>query len=192
LPKPLTGTLRSWNEGRGFGFIAPTDGTREVFVHISAFPRDGSRPTVGEQLFFDTGPGKDGKPRAINVRRHAVADSGARRRKAAGATRPNATSILPMLVAAALAAVLGAYGYSAYKSAGGTPAPAALPDAATQGAGAMAAPSSFRCDGRKHCSEMTSCAEAKFFLATCPGTTMDGDNDGVPCEQQWCTGPLAR
>jgi hypothetical protein len=35
---------------------------------------------------------------------------------------------------------------------------------------------------------MTSCAEAAFFLKNCPGTQMDGNKDGVPCEQQWCTG----
>lgn len=50
----------------------------------------------------------------------------------------------------------------------------------------------FRCDGRQHCSQMRSCSEARFFLANCPGTKMDGNRDGVPCEQQWCTHPLAR
>lgn len=44
----------------------------------------------------------------------------------------------------------------------------------------------FRCDGRKYCSQMTSCAEATYFLKNCPGAKMDGNNDGVPCEQQWC------
>ncbi|MBC7481269.1 MAG: excalibur calcium-binding domain-containing protein [Rhizobacter sp.] len=43
-----------------------------------------------------------------------------------------------------------------------------------------------RCDGRKYCSQMTSCAEAKYFLANCPGVKMDGDRNGIPCEQQWC------
>jgi hypothetical protein len=43
-----------------------------------------------------------------------------------------------------------------------------------------------RCDGRTRCSQMTSCEEATYFLKNCPGTTMDGDHDGVPCEQQWC------
>jgi Excalibur calcium-binding domain len=46
--------------------------------------------------------------------------------------------------------------------------------------------SSFHCDGRTYCSEMTSCAEAKYFLTHCPNVKMDGDNDGVPCESQWC------
>ena len=44
----------------------------------------------------------------------------------------------------------------------------------------------FACDGRIYCSQMTSCAEATYFLRNCPGTKMDGNNDGVPCEKQWC------
>ena len=47
--------------------------------------------------------------------------------------------------------------------------------------------SGFRCDGRKVCSQMTSCAEAKYFLANCPGVKMDGDGNGIPCERQWCS-----
>lgn len=43
-----------------------------------------------------------------------------------------------------------------------------------------------RCDGRTYCSQMTSCAEATWFLKNCPGTKMDGNNDGIPCEKQWC------
>ena len=44
----------------------------------------------------------------------------------------------------------------------------------------------FGCNGKIYCSEMTSCAEAKFYLRNCPGTKMDGNNDGIPCEKQWC------
>lgn len=44
----------------------------------------------------------------------------------------------------------------------------------------------FKCDGRTHCSEMRSCAEAAYFIQHCPNTKMDGDGDGVPCERQWC------
>lgn len=44
----------------------------------------------------------------------------------------------------------------------------------------------FKCDGRIYCSQMRSCQEATFFLNTCPGTKMDGNNDGIPCERQWC------
>ena len=45
----------------------------------------------------------------------------------------------------------------------------------------------FQCDGRTRCPEMTSCAEATYFLEHCPGMKMDGDGDGIPCEDQWCT-----
>jgi hypothetical protein len=44
----------------------------------------------------------------------------------------------------------------------------------------------FKCDGRRYCSQMTSCAEATYFLKNCPGVKMDGNNDGIPCEKQWC------
>jgi hypothetical protein len=43
-----------------------------------------------------------------------------------------------------------------------------------------------KCDGRKYCRQMTSCAEATAFLKQCPGMEMDGDGDGIPCESQWC------
>jgi endonuclease YncB( thermonuclease family) len=56
------------------------------------------------------------------------------------------------------------------------------------GAGRVAtAVGSYRCDGRSYCSQMTSCAEATWFLQHCPGVKMDGDRDGVPCETQWCS-----
>ena len=42
--------------------------------------------------------------------------------------------------------------------------------------------SSFKCDGRQHCSQMNSRAEAEFFARNCPNTKMDGDHDGIPCE----------
>ena len=41
---------------------------------------------------------------------------------------------------------------------------------------------SFSCDGRQHCSQMRSRAEAEYFMRNCPDTKMDGDHDGVPCE----------
>ena len=43
----------------------------------------------------------------------------------------------------------------------------------------------YRCDGRQHCSQMNSYAEAKYFLDHCPNTKMDGDDDGIPCERQF-------
>ena len=48
------------------------------------------------------------------------------------------------------------------------------------------AATNFSCDGRTHCSQMTSCEEAMYFLENCPGVKMDGEGDGIPCERQWC------
>jgi hypothetical protein len=64
---------------------------------------------------------------------------------------------------------------------------AAAPRSPGPGAGsARPTATAFKCDGRTHCSQMRSCAEAKYFLANCPGVAMDGNRDGVPCERQWC------
>ncbi|MCU1797945.1 excalibur calcium-binding domain-containing protein [Pectobacterium polaris] len=40
----------------------------------------------------------------------------------------------------------------------------------------------FVCDGRQYCSQMDSRDEAYFFIQNCPDTKMDGDRDGIPCE----------
>ena len=43
---------------------------------------------------------------------------------------------------------------------------------------------SYTCDGRVYCSQMKSCDEARWVLAHCPGAKMDGDRDGLPCEDR--------
>jgi hypothetical protein len=80
-------------------------------------------------------------------------------------------------------------GYSKYKainhSAPGD-AIASPAEYATAGKAGEEADSPFKCDGRTMCPQMTSCAEATYFIKHCPNTKMDGNNDGVPCERQWC------
>ena len=66
---------------------------------------------------------------------------------------------------------------------------AALPAAAPIRAAVAPAGGKYSCDGRTYCSQMTSCAEATWFLKNCPGVKMDGDRDGIPCETQWCNKP---
>jgi cold shock CspA family protein len=187
------GNLSKWNDDRGFGFIKPRDGGQEVFVHISAFPRDGQRPRLDEALSFEIEPGADGRKRAVGIRRPHSARPGPSRRRNATSPRP-ARRVRGALLAVVLACGLGALGYNEY-------ARRSLAQSSTESAGATPGPRTtllrsaapaFRCDGRTHCSQMTSCREAKFFLANCPGVKMDGDNDGVPCEQQLCTGPFAQ
>ena len=63
-----------------------------------------------------------------------------------------------------------------------TPQPSSTPATRPQ----RASTDQFKCDGRQYCSQMSSCAEATYFLKNCPDVKMDGDYDGIPCEQQWC------
>lgn len=184
-----TGTLQTWNDDRGFGFISPSDGNAQIFVHISAFPNDGSRPTAGEKVTYLEASGRDGRPQATNVERTAF--PGARTRSVKTRGKGNSRSWLGTLLAVAMVAIALTSGYRWYKGythrlqlevLPATSAPEALHSAASS--------SGFTCDGRTHCSQMTSCAEATWFINNCPGTQMDGDHDGVPCEQQWCSGLL--
>jgi len=189
----LSGTVRSWNDDRGFGFIAPTHGGAELFMHISALPRDGSRPTVGETVTYELGRGKDGRPQAINVVRQAVGVISRRPESFEKATHRR-QPLLSKVIGLVLILSLGAYGYGQYQKRVTKYSAAAQPLSAPAevNAGTQPDSGSFRCDGRTHCSQMTSCTEAKYFLRNCPGTQMDGDNDGVPCEQQWCTSSFAK
>jgi len=87
-----------------------------------------------------------------------------------------------------LLGTLAWFGYQKYKTAAEQPVVDASTSASLSApqAAPAAATSQFSCDGRTHCSQMRSCAEAKYFIQHCPDTKMDGNNDGVPCERQWC------
>jgi uncharacterized membrane protein YsdA (DUF1294 family)/cold shock CspA family protein len=62
------GTLTSWDDDRGFGFITPARGSEKTFVHIKAFPPRGTRPQLGESLSFEVEHPAGGKRRAARVR----------------------------------------------------------------------------------------------------------------------------
>lgn len=185
--------LRSWNDDRGFGFIAPANGETDVFLHISALPRDGTRPTIGEKLTYELGPGKNDKPQAINVIRQAIGDT-RRMKSVSHPRRTRSASSIPKVVGLVLLLALGTYGYKQYahKLSQYPTTPDAFPTRVEQAAGQDIVPTGFKCDGRMYCSQMTSCTEAKFFLKNCPDVKMDGNNDGIPCEQQWCTSPFVK
>ena len=63
-----------------------------------------------------------------------------------------------------------------------TPVPALTPGVSLNTAAPVRPSSRFSCDGRQYCSDMTSRAEAEYFIRNCPDTKMDGDYDGIPCE----------
>lgn len=185
-----TGTLHSWNDDRGFGFIRPTGGGPEIFVHISAFPRNGSRPSIGENLTFELGSGRDGKFQAIKVVRQTVTQNAqARTTPHRHGKRKNWLGVLLLIL---ILGIAGAYGYKHFAQAQNRRALATQPATSTAEVATLPSHGAFSCDGRIHCSEMTSCSEAKWFINNCPGTEMDGNHDGTPCEQQWCTSPFAK
>ena len=63
-----TGTVKWFNESKGFGFISPDDGSKDVFVHFSAIASEGFRTLAeGQQVTYDVEDGPKG-PQAANVK----------------------------------------------------------------------------------------------------------------------------
>jgi len=63
------GTVKWFNPAKGFGFIQPDDGSKDVFVHISAVERSGlGTLKEGQKVSFDLAKGKDGKTSADNLK----------------------------------------------------------------------------------------------------------------------------
>ncbi|RZK33080.1 MAG: cold-shock protein [Hymenobacter sp.] len=171
----IHGNLIKWNDDRGFGFVSSPQNADEIFIHISMFPRDGIRPKIGELISFEVETEKNGKKRAVNVIRPGSAAS--RRQGASQEAKSNAASLKPGMtfVLVLFVAYIGYHFYSSQQS----------PELATPKQASTAqvpASEKFECDARQQCTQKTSRAEAEFFIKNCPNTKMDGDNDGIPCE----------
>ena len=62
------GVVKWFNETKGFGFISPEGGNKDVFVHITALQRAGITTLAdGQQVAFDIEAGRDGREKAINL-----------------------------------------------------------------------------------------------------------------------------
>ncbi len=63
------GTVKWFNSAKGYGFIQPDDGSKDVFVHISAVERSGlNNLGEGQRVEFDLERGQQGKSSAVNLR----------------------------------------------------------------------------------------------------------------------------
>jgi cold shock CspA family protein len=196
-----TGKLVRWIDDKGFGFIKPDAGGNDIFIHISALRDMGRSPVVGDTLHYQTELDASGKRRAIHARIEGVPQALTLEPLARKPELPTGSSpydrphpkpkprinqpqkrrgSLPFLF---LLLIVG--GVSVYDKFGHHPAEIIYQPAAQPVAESIIPEQHFQCQGKVYCSEMISREEAEFYLDNCPGTKMDGDRDGVPCENQF-------
>jgi len=63
----IKGTIISWNDKRGFGFIKPNMNKNHIFVHIKCFTNQNRRPEINLPVYYIESVDNEGRPRAINV-----------------------------------------------------------------------------------------------------------------------------
>ena len=70
--KTIQGVLKTWKEDRGFGFIKPDDGSKDIFMHISALDSSSRRPVTGDIIHYQITRDHRGKFKAINAQIEGV------------------------------------------------------------------------------------------------------------------------
>lgn len=64
-----TGTVKFFNTTKGYGFIRPDDGSKDVFVHVSAVERSGlGSLSENQKISFEVETGRDGRSSAVNLK----------------------------------------------------------------------------------------------------------------------------
>ena len=188
----MEGRLKVWNEDKGFGFIS-SPASKDVFIHISALKNMSRRPVVDDLISYQLHTDNLGKVRAINAQIHGVALAKSkpnlkpRHPKTTSKPKKTSSGLIPV-ISLVIMVVIGFQAFQQHS----TPEVFAQPYK-TEGTAAPVSTkivtrkfSDFSCAGKVYCSQMRSCAEAKFYVNNCPGTKMDGDSDGVPCERHLC------
>ncbi|MFA3792568.1 excalibur calcium-binding domain-containing protein [Aliiglaciecola sp. SL4] len=170
------GKLTNWNDDKGFGFIKADGLTRDTFIHISELKHMSRKPRMGDYINFEIA-NTNGKSRAIKA---SIEGVGAIPKPS---FKRNNKKQFKLRFSYIL--ILISFGILAIKH-------FQEPAKSTSQSTIISWPTfteteskqNFSCDGRQHCSQMTSRAEAEYFLRNCPNTKMDGDRDGIPCERQ--------
>jgi cold shock CspA family protein len=182
------GTLKKWLDDKGYGFITPDKGSQDVFVHLSAFDRDIPRkPKVGDTIFYHVTTDNNGKTKAVDAAIEGAAAPVKRPRspkpKHLYQDRRKKSSWKFLVICLVLIIGIGSTLYDRFHSTGGQ-----ILSSSTNISNFIGSKPAqqYTCSGKTHCSQMTSCEEATFYLQNCPGTSMDGDGDGIPCERQHC------
>ncbi|MCC4833720.1 excalibur calcium-binding domain-containing protein [Shewanella sp. 10N.7] len=188
------GKLVRWNADKGFGFIKPDSiGSKDIFIHISILKHMARKPVVGDQINYFSEIQSDGKVKAIKANIEGVAVISTRKSNRVHHRQGNNKSSSGMLIPLLVILALGIFGFQKYKEMTATPVLTNQDieqmewQPAVQNSNPITSQPTFRCEvGKTHCSHMSSCEEATFYNNNCPGTKMDGDRDGIPCERQWC------
>ncbi len=182
------GTIIQWNDDRGFGFIAGNDGSNKLFIHISAFADRNNRPGLGKIVLYEVGKDNNGRERAINAAFPVMAHSAKNRsiRQNQNDNSVAASWLKLLLSVSVIIFCIFVIWQSSKKDQNDIQVNATI-NSDTQELNGSDTNSGdrFVCDGRIYCSDMSSYEEARFFIENCPGTQMDGDGDGNPCEKQF-------
>ncbi len=190
------GTIKRWNDEKGFGFIKSNEYKDDIFCHISAFKNlpQGLRPTVGDVVEIKVKKTAKGLQTVKAIYPHAnnyTSQPSPTRRT--HYQQNNSSSFFGTLTSIiSFVAIIG-IGYFVYQNYFNENVPAEIDsltapiytEQTNQTSTTNTKSQNFTCDGRQHCSQMTSYEEAKYFIDHCPNTKMDGDGDGIPCERQF-------
>ena len=188
------GQLKSWEDDKGFGFIQCNDLKQDTFIHISTLKAMSRKPKVGDFIYFEVETQVNGKSRAVNCRIEGVAAKANSAHKPRyqqrhkprihrNNTAPKSKLVLILVVIAIFVFVFQRLGLVTHSSPVQHPVDTTAPKGSLLNRAFTETNSQFSCDGRQHCSQMTSRAEAVYFINHCPNTKMDGDRDGIPCER---------
>ncbi|OSI16279.1 hypothetical protein BV914_04285 [Neisseria dumasiana] len=199
------GTIMRWDYELGFGFIKEEQTKSEIFAHIGEFETENPPPRDGETVSFDIVSNSHGTEEAKNI------EYTNRRRKPVAVdieTEEDSPKNLSLWLKGMVAALVGIpllgaagyYGLSRWQDyqaehrvtgvmvdqvADKMMAEREAWKRAVESPAQRKAASPFKCDGRTRCSQMKSFAEAQYFLEYCPNVKMDGDRNGIPCEEQF-------
>ena len=185
------GILINWSVQKGYGFIDCESYEDDVFIHMSALEHMVRKPSVGDVIFFDRLLDSNGKGRAeyatikgVETKPHG----GFAGNKNIPVINGNGRNSRPGVVLIIMGLVSVLYLYQTFSP---EPLPISMPGTVKEFIKKEVSPTKldnadFICHGKQHCSQMTSCKEAKFYLKNCPNVMIDGDADGIPCDRKLC------